>query len=260
LQPAFRAHYPWTSLQNRLIDKELEKGKSFTHQHFLHVLDTNNLRRGITEEVMLQRIHAHSMSVSRWEGRGKAKQFTLGELHELRDRLQMPPDVDDPRRLHLLPLRDGGSHIIVDNDDGVDFKQLTGQAAPHKKLSDGTPYAFCFPLASRDSLSLVRAARELVYHKFVEVTRDGPQMEEVTGIGLALIDGIWSLVRQNLAGIIRIGVKTKSGVYADVAIALVSGESRWCVAVLGSYPTATGRRTNYAFPRRRGEGNYCRPA
>ena len=83
----------------------------------------------------------------------------------------------------------GAAHIIVDKENGIKFKEVTGQKKYHKRLDDGSAYAFCFPLASDSSLSLFASAHDLVYHKLLKVTADGPEMEEVAGIGMASLTG-----------------------------------------------------------------------
>ena len=66
-----------------------------------------------------------------------------------------------------------------------------------------------------------------VFWELKTVGDDGAEMQEVDGIAMGLIDGVWRLVHQNLAGVIRVGVRAPGGQYVRVGLIITSGESKW---------------------------------
>ena len=117
-------------------------------------------------------------------------------------------DIPD-NRLTLIPLVDGSPHLLIERET-VSVKKVTGQKHP-QRLKDGTPYAFTMPLASLDSLTQFATACDHVFWQLSSVTNDGPQMDEVRDIAMGMLDGVWRLVHQNIAGVLRVGVTAPGG-------------------------------------------------
>ena len=54
-------------------------------------------------------------------------------------------------------------------------------------------------------------------------------MDEIKGVAMGMLDGVWKLVHAKQAGVVRVGVRAPGGQFVQIAVMLVNGESKWCV-------------------------------
>ena len=133
---------------------------------------------------------------------------------------------DEDTALSLCPLEEGDAYVIIDGRDGVDISSW-----PSKRVrKDGTGYAWKLPLASKQSLRNIRCAHDNVYWLFQALNKEtGAEVIEISGIALAVLDGVWKLIKYGLGGVIRIDALTNYRSYLPVALLPVSSECGWCV-------------------------------
>ena len=170
--PRFRRMYPWTPEQESLFQAEFSKGRSFTAQYLLGVLRRACCINGCTLEDVQLKMSSENKRLLRWEK--KDGKCGLEEIYKAIEMLRGDDDEDvdelDDDVLTLLPLEGADEqYVIVDGEEGVDFKKLTNQVKP-KLLEDGRAYAFSIPAASRRSLLKVLKAHENVYWHLRSVT------------------------------------------------------------------------------------------
>jgi hypothetical protein len=193
---------------------------------------------GATKKDFELKCKAENMRVARWDGEDD---MTIGDVRTVISELECPPGDFDVDALRLLPLENPeDDYILVDGPD-VDVAAITGQSKP-KKLVGGTPYAICLPMASTKSLSRIPATAKNVYWKLKTVTLDGPEMEEVKGIVLGMVDGLVGFVRKDALMFIRVCLMALNGQCINASLLLVSGESGWAVG--------TGLRATQSAARR----------
>jgi ubiquitin C-terminal hydrolase len=225
--PAQRISYPWSPEQEAVLTHQFAMGRSFTTTYLLRCLQIRGLVNGCTLEDIKRLCHANRVRISRWEQKDALK---LKDLQDILTKMTHNNDDDDDEeasRLKMIPLADGVPHILVGKTKTLsEWKKLTGQTQP-RLLEDGHPYAFTFPMASEDSLDLLKHAHEQIHWELRSIDQNGPVLDEKTGIALGLTDGVWKMVKSKLAGVVRAGVTNLSGQFVDIGIIIVSGESTW---------------------------------
>jgi hypothetical protein len=224
--PAQRLSYPWSPEQEEILKNQFAMGRSFTATYLLRCLEIAGCVNYCTIDDIKRYCHANRTRLSRWEQKDALK---VKDLDDILINLSQNDEDDDPSRLKPIPLVGDTPHILLGNPNELNkWKKLTGQVKP-KLLEDGSPYAFTIPLASEDSLELLKLAHKQVHWELRSIGKDGPVLDEKTGIALGMVDGVWKLVKSGLAGVVRVGVTTVDNQFVDVAIIIVSGESQWSI-------------------------------
>ena len=152
-----KRRYEFTTEQKLIITTELGKDRGFTVTYLLEKLTEAGLLRGCTAEDLRRLIHRIQTETSRIEGNS----MEVGDLYASQQFFESGVDYGDDDLLALVPLTDGGPHIIIDGP-GVDVAAITGQSNP-RKLADGTAFSFVLPLASVKLAHLPAGRKPLQY-------------------------------------------------------------------------------------------------
>jgi hypothetical protein len=228
--------YQWSQEQLEALEHEWSKARTWSPQYLATSLDLLGLRNECTLKDIRKLADTKRRKLGVWDNK------TDENLETVRNILEMYTCEDEyeanSHTLFVLDLPGSDEYII----EGPNVYR-TNQKNP-KKLADGTPYCFCVPFASRASLQNVLRARQIKYWKFAGFSDTGPILEEVKGIGLGVVDGVWKVIYRQGAGYLRVGVINRGGKFVDVAIALISGETGWSVyTILGAVANAVEKET-----------------
>jgi hypothetical protein len=146
----------------------------------------------------------------------------------------------------LLPPAFGHRHLEMDE---VALK-LYGQDAKkvRRTYPGGRPYIFCMVYTTPALLELIIRNRDLIYFKLIRVTPKGAIFDEVKVGGTGQSDTVWKLVKGGAAGLMRVCIVTMYNGIQDVALAVISGETKWVSSQVQHAVHAATRRFHPDVP------------